>query len=79
MKISLDRLDFICYTLKEIETMMTTDESVRKEVIGWIKRMVKPGNQVTKRDWKIAYQVARREAIRETLLWKQKYITIERS
>lgn len=77
MEINLDRLDFVCYTLKEIEVMMTTTEDVKKEVLAEIKRMVRPGCAVTRRAWKIAYDVVRANAIRDTEIWKQKYITIE--
>lgn len=77
MKISLDKFDFICYTLKELETMMTTDKTVRREVLLEIKRRVKPGASVTKRTWKEAYDHVRQIAIDETILWKHRHITIE--
>jgi hypothetical protein len=79
MKLNLDTPDFTCYTLKEIENMMTTDTTVKREVLREIKRMVRPGCAVTKKSWKIAYDVVRAKAIEETRYWKQRYITIERS
>jgi len=77
MKISLDRIDFSCYTLKELNEMMTTDKLVRREVLLEIKRRVKPGAAVTKRTWKEAYDHVRQIAIDETILWKHRHITIE--
>jgi hypothetical protein len=77
MKISLDKLDLICYTIKELEIMMTTDKTVRREVLLEIKRRVKPGAAVTKRTWKEAYDHVRQIAIDETILWKHRFITIE--
>lgn len=56
---------------------MTKDSSVTKEVLNVIKRRVEPGHPVTRKEWKFAYTIVRVNAIADTLIWKQKYITIK--
>lgn len=58
---------------------MTTEKLIRKEVLDVIKRMVKPGMPVTRTVWKAAYGIVRQRAIDETIIWKQRNITIERT
>lgn len=77
MEIGLDRISFSCYTWKEIENIMTTNEGVKRAVLMEIKRRVRPGCAVTKQSWKVAYDIVRAKAIEETRMWKKMYITIE--
>lgn len=56
---------------------MTTDTRVRQIVLDVVKKLVRPGSPVTRTVWKAAYGIVRDEAIRETVAWKDKYITIE--
>ena len=58
--------------------MMTTDNQVKKAVLDQIKRMVNPGCAVSPAMFKVAYKIVRTQAIADTLLWKQKFITIEK-
>jgi len=58
--------------------MMTTNEGVPAEVLKESKRMVNPGLPVSRKMWKIAYDIVRDRAIDETRLWKRNNITIER-
>ncbi len=59
--------------------MMTTSEGVKREVLDEIKRRAQPGTPVNKRMWRFAYDTVRSRAIAEMEIWKQKYITIERT
>ena len=58
---------------------MTTDPSVKQNVVLQAKRMVKPGCPITRGIWKAAYEIVRLNEIEFIRNWKQKYITIERT
>lgn len=57
--------------------MMTTDSTVRREVLAEIKKRVAPGGAVTRQIWQSAYDCVRQQAISDTILWKNLFITIE--
>lgn len=57
--------------------MMTQDPEVKREVLMMVKKMVRPGQPVGRRIWREAYEMVRRNAIQDTILWKRLYITIE--
>lgn len=52
-------------------------DGVKAEVLALIKRRVRPGDLVTKKDLQIAYKIVRANAIADTLFWKKMFITIE--
>ena len=57
--------------------MMTKDAGVKRNVLDLIKKMVRPGQIVTKKLWREAYNIVRHDAIDEIVEWKRKHITIE--
>jgi hypothetical protein len=52
-------------------------DGVKAEVMAMIKRRVRPGEPVSKKDLQIAYKTVRANAIADTLFWKRLHITIE--
>jgi hypothetical protein len=55
----------------------TMNEGVKQEVLALIKRRVRPGDPVTRKDLASAYNLVRVQAIADTLFWKRLHITIE--
>lgn len=58
---------------------MTSKEGVSREVFNMIRKLTPVGQPVSKTMIKRAYDIVRNIAIRDTIAWKQNFMTIERS
>lgn len=57
---------------------MTNDRHIKAEVLRTVRKTLEPGRPVTAKAWKMAYDLVRAQAIADTIMWKQRNITIER-
>jgi len=57
---------------------MTNDRHVKAEVLRMVRKTLAPGLPVTKKVWRLAYDMVRTQAIADTIMMKQNYISIER-
>lgn len=57
---------------------MQVRDDVNVEVLKTIRRTAKPGAKITPHEFRMAYDLTRAQAVADTLMWKQVYITIEK-